>query len=230
MMKLNDKTKRWLIIAACGLFCAALVSLIGARFIPQAPIDKPTSSGEDTQEVSPTAEVPEKQEEKEVVIIPEPRPEPVSEAAAISTGTGQTIQPDPVIPSESEKPVAQGDHTDPNQQPIYKPEDTSKPSPQSAPQNGDTSGGIPSVDDKLVQEVMRMILESIYEPNFSNLSHGFRPKRSCHTALMHVQRHFTGVKWFIEGDIKGFFDNINHQTMVSILRKRIKDEYFLGLI
>lgn len=90
--------------------------------------------------------------------------------------------------------------------------------------------GIPSFDDKLVQEVARMILESIYEPNFSNLSHGFRPKRSCHTALMHVQSHFTGVKWFVEGDIKGFFDNINHQTMMNILRKRIKDEYFLGLI
>jgi group II intron reverse transcriptase/maturase len=90
--------------------------------------------------------------------------------------------------------------------------------------------GIPSFDDKLVQEVARLILESIYEPNFSNLSHGFRPKRSCHTALMHVQRNFTGVKWFIEGDIKGFFDNIDHQTMVNILRKRIKDEYFLGLI
>lgn len=90
--------------------------------------------------------------------------------------------------------------------------------------------GIPSFDDKLVQEVARMILESIYEPNFSNLAHGFRPKKSCHTALMHVQSHFTGVKWFVEGDIKGFFDNINHQTMVNILRKRIKDEYFLGLI
>lgn len=90
--------------------------------------------------------------------------------------------------------------------------------------------GIPSFDDKLVQEVARLILESIYEPNFSNLSHGFRPKRSSHTALMHVQRNFTGVKWFIEGDIKSFFDNINHQTMVNILRKRIKDEYFLGLI
>ncbi|QHA01096.1 reverse transcriptase/maturase family protein [Dehalobacter restrictus] len=90
--------------------------------------------------------------------------------------------------------------------------------------------GIPSFDDKLVQEVARLILESIYEPNFSNLSHGFRPKRSCHTALMHVQRNFTGVKWFIEGDIKSFFDTIDHQTMVNILRKRIKDEYFLGLI
>lgn len=90
--------------------------------------------------------------------------------------------------------------------------------------------GIPSFDEKLVQEVTKMILESIYEPNFSNQSHGFRPKRSCHTALMHVQRNFTGVKWFIEGDIKGFFDNINHQILVNNLRKRINDEYFLGLI
>lgn len=90
--------------------------------------------------------------------------------------------------------------------------------------------GIPSFEDKLVQEIARMILESIYEPNFSNLSHGFRPNKSCHTALMHVQRNFTGVKWFIEGDIKAFFDNINHHKMIEILRERINDEYFLSLI
>lgn len=90
--------------------------------------------------------------------------------------------------------------------------------------------GIPSFDDKLVQEVVRMILESIYEPTFSKYSHGFRPKRSCHTALLQIQDKFIGAKWFIEGDIHGFFDNINHATMVSILRKRIKDEYFLALI
>lgn len=65
--------------------------------------------------------------------------------------------------------------------------------------------GIPSFDDKLVQEVVRLILESIYEPTFSNLSHGFRPNRSCHTALQQIQGTFTGVKWFIEGDIYGFF-------------------------
>lgn len=90
--------------------------------------------------------------------------------------------------------------------------------------------GIPSFDDKLVQEVVRMILESIYEPTFSNLSHGFRPNRSCHTALLQLQTNFTGTKWFIEGDIKGFFDNIDHATLVNILRKRIKDEYFIALI
>lgn len=90
--------------------------------------------------------------------------------------------------------------------------------------------GIPSFDDKLVQEIVRMMLESIYEPTFSNRSHGFRPNRSCHTALMQLQDKFSGVKWFIEGDIKGFFDNISHAVLVSILRKRIHDEYFLGLI
>jgi len=90
--------------------------------------------------------------------------------------------------------------------------------------------GIPSFDDKLVQEVVRMILESIYEPTFSNRSHGFRPNRSCHTALLQIQDNFSSVKWFIEGDITSFFDNIDHAVLVGILRKRIHDEYFLALI
>lgn len=90
--------------------------------------------------------------------------------------------------------------------------------------------GIPSFNDKLVQEVVRMILESIYEPTFSNRSHGFRPNRSCHTALQQLKTNFTGVKWFIEGDITSFFDNIDHSVLVNILRKRIHDEYFIALI
>ena len=90
--------------------------------------------------------------------------------------------------------------------------------------------GIPSFDDKLVQEVVRLILESIYEPTFSNYSHGFRPNRSCHTALQQIQSTFTGVKWFIEGDICGFFDNIDHAVLINILRKRIHDEYFIALL
>ena len=90
--------------------------------------------------------------------------------------------------------------------------------------------GIPSFDDKLVQEVVRLLLESMYESSFSKYSHGFRPNLSCHTALTQVQKTFTGVKWFVEGDIKGFFDNINHDTMIGILSKRIKDERFLRLI
>ena len=57
--------------------------------------------------------------------------------------------------------------------------------------------GISSSDDKLVEEVIKMILESIYDPTFSNYSHGFRPGRSCHTALLQLQQNFTGVKWFL---------------------------------
>jgi group II intron reverse transcriptase/maturase len=90
--------------------------------------------------------------------------------------------------------------------------------------------GLPSFTDKLVQEVIRMILEAIYEPTFSASSHAYRKKKSCHTALQEVQRTFTGSKWFIEGDIKGFFDNINHHTLIGILRKRIEDEAFIELV
>lgn len=90
--------------------------------------------------------------------------------------------------------------------------------------------GIPSFEDKLVQEVVRLILESIYEPTFSDFSHGFRPNRSCHTVLQQIQGTFTGVKWFIEGDICGFFDNIDHALLINILRKRIHDEYFIVLL
>ncbi len=90
--------------------------------------------------------------------------------------------------------------------------------------------GIPSIDDKLVQEVIRMLLESIYDGSFEDTSHGFRPNRSCHTALRMIQNRFTRCKWFVEGDIKGFFDNIDHNVMTDILRKRITDERFLRLI
>ncbi|BAE81839.1 hypothetical protein DSY4652 [Desulfitobacterium hafniense Y51] len=90
--------------------------------------------------------------------------------------------------------------------------------------------GIPSFDDKLVQECVRLLLEAVYEGSFAKTSHGFRPNHSCHTALSQVQVCFTGVKWFVEGDIKGFFDNINHEVMIGILAEHIKDERFLRLI
>lgn len=90
--------------------------------------------------------------------------------------------------------------------------------------------GIPTFEDKLVQEVVRRLLESIYEPQFSVHSHGFRPNLSCHTALKGIRNTFTGTRWFIEGDIKGFFDNIDHHVLVSILRRRIHDEKFINLI
>ena len=90
--------------------------------------------------------------------------------------------------------------------------------------------GIPSGDDKLVQEIIRMILESIYEPIFTTTSHGFRPKKSCHTALKRMQDTFTGAKWFVEGDISACFDSFNHHVLIEILRKRIADESMITLM
>jgi len=90
--------------------------------------------------------------------------------------------------------------------------------------------GIPSFRDKLLQEVIRMLLEAIYEPVFSDFSHGFRLKRSCHTALGQAKCYFTGAKWFVEGDIKGCFDNINHAKLIEILERKIKDSKFINVI
>ena len=90
--------------------------------------------------------------------------------------------------------------------------------------------GLPVFTDKLIQEAIRMILEAIYEPIFSDYSHGFRPARSCHTALAQIKKEFTGARWFIEGDIKGCFDNINHAVLVEIIDQKIKDARFLKLI
>lgn len=90
--------------------------------------------------------------------------------------------------------------------------------------------GLPVFTDKLIQEAIRMILEAIYEPIFSDYSHGFRPARSCHTALAQIKKEFTGARWFIEGDIKGCFDNINHAVLVEIINQKIKDARFLKLI
>lgn len=90
--------------------------------------------------------------------------------------------------------------------------------------------GIPTWRDKLVQEVIRLILESYYEPRFSDASHGFRPARGCHTALTTVQRTWKGTKWFVEGDIKGCFDNIDHTVLMNVLRRSIQDGRFLALV
>lgn len=90
--------------------------------------------------------------------------------------------------------------------------------------------GVPTFNDKLIQEVVRMVLEAIYEGSFEYTSHGFRPNRSCHTVLTHIQNEFSGAKWFVEGDIKGFFDNINHDVLINILLERIADERFIRLI
>ena len=90
--------------------------------------------------------------------------------------------------------------------------------------------GIPTWSDKLLQEVMRSILDAYYEPQFSPHSHGFRPERGCHTALKDIFHAWNGTKWFIEGDIKGCFDNIDHAVLMSILREKIHDNRFLNLV
>lgn len=90
--------------------------------------------------------------------------------------------------------------------------------------------GLPAFTDKLVQDVTRMVLQAVYEPVFSDYSHGFRPGRSCHTALTQIKHEFVGAKWFVEGDIKGCFDNIDHSMLIAIISKKIKDVRFINLI
>lgn len=90
--------------------------------------------------------------------------------------------------------------------------------------------GISSGDDKLVQEVVRIILERIYESIFDDHSHGFRPKRSPHTALEQIGRQWTAVKWFVDMDIRDYFNTIPHDLLMELLKKKIEDTRFLGLI
>jgi hypothetical protein len=90
--------------------------------------------------------------------------------------------------------------------------------------------GLPTWSDKLVQEVIRSILEAYYEPQFSYYSHGFRPQRGCHTALSEVKKRWRGVKWFIEGDIAQCFDSISHEILLSILSKSLHDNRFIRLV
>nr|YP_009710054.1 hypothetical protein [Coleochaete scutata]QFU80159.1 hypothetical protein [Coleochaete scutata] len=90
--------------------------------------------------------------------------------------------------------------------------------------------GIPTFQDRLVQEVIRIALEACYEPIFSPNSHGFRPRKSQHTCLRQVRRDFSGVNWVIEGDISKCFDTINHKILIKLLRQRIEDHKFVNLI
>jgi group II intron reverse transcriptase/maturase len=90
--------------------------------------------------------------------------------------------------------------------------------------------GLPTWSDKLLQEAIRLLLEAYYEPRFSDLSHGFRPGRGCQTALREITRRWRGVKWFIEGDIKGCFDHIDHEILLSILGENIRDNRLLRLV
>lgn len=90
--------------------------------------------------------------------------------------------------------------------------------------------GIPTFTDKLVQEVLRMILEAVYEPIFLPSSHGFRPNRSCHTALKDIKHGYPGVRWFVEGDIKGFFDHIDHGELTALVYEKVKDARIIQLL
>jgi RNA-directed DNA polymerase len=90
--------------------------------------------------------------------------------------------------------------------------------------------GISSGDDKLVQEVVRIILERIYEPIFEETSHGFRQGRSPHTALKQIGEQWGSIKWIIDMDIRDYFTTINHQLLVDLLKKKIDDTRFLRLI
>jgi len=90
--------------------------------------------------------------------------------------------------------------------------------------------GVPSPRDKVIQECVRLILEAIYEPNFHDNSHGFRPGRSCHTALESLRRNWVGTKWVIEADITECFERISHHGLLDILREKIQDERFINLI
>nr|YP_009710751.1 group II intron reverse transcriptase/maturase [Amanita thiersii]QFZ98699.1 group II intron reverse transcriptase/maturase [Amanita thiersii] len=90
--------------------------------------------------------------------------------------------------------------------------------------------GIPSINDRLVQEVIRTIIEPIYELDFHNQSYGFRPNRGCHTALKWMNTNMKDSIWFIEGDIKSYFPSIDHKTLMKLLEKRIQDPTILKLI
>jgi retron-type reverse transcriptase len=90
--------------------------------------------------------------------------------------------------------------------------------------------GIPSPRDKIIQKGIEIILSAIYEPSFSENSHGFRIGRSCHSALRSIRASWSGMKWAIEGDIEGCYDNIDHSILIEILRQKIQDERFINLI
>jgi group II intron reverse transcriptase/maturase len=90
--------------------------------------------------------------------------------------------------------------------------------------------GIPSMNDRIVQEVIKTIIEPIFELNFSDKSFGFSPNHSCHTALKYINTHMKDSVWYIEGDIKGYFDNIDHKILMTIIEKRVKDPIIFNLI
>lgn len=90
--------------------------------------------------------------------------------------------------------------------------------------------GVQVWSDKLLQEVIRSVLEAYYEPQMSERSQGFRARRGCHTALQSIQTYWVGTVWFIEGDLASYFDTISHTKLLSILQEKLKDNRFLRLL
>jgi retron-type reverse transcriptase len=88
--------------------------------------------------------------------------------------------------------------------------------------------GISPPRDKIIQQAMRIVMEEVLEPRFLNNSHGFRPKKGCHSALKDI-RHWKGVTWFLEGDIKAFFDSIDHHMLERLINKHFKDARLIHL-
>src|SRR2546427_8922160 len=89
---------------------------------------------------------------------------------------------------------------------------------------------MPTWSDKLVGEVVRLLLEAYYEPQFSDRSHGFRKGRGCHTALREIEYSWKGTAWFVEGDISDCFGSLDHDILLRILAEKIHDNRFLRLI
>src|SRR4051812_16758473 len=102
--------------------------------------------------------------------------------------------------------------------------------PHSSSQEVQYETTVPSWSDKLVGEVVRLLLEAYYETTFSDRSHGFRPGRGCHTALREVAITWTGTTWFIEGDIADCFGSLDHDLMIETLSEKIHDNRFLRLV
>lgn len=98
------------------------------------------------------------------------------------------------------------------------------------PDGRERSLGIPNFQDRLVQGVLKLILESIYEPVFTDTSYGFRPGRSQISALRDIRKNFGGVIWIVEGDITKYFDMVDHKILIKLISKRIHDDKFIKLI
>jgi len=90
--------------------------------------------------------------------------------------------------------------------------------------------GMPVWSDKLVQEVIRSLLEAYFEPQFSDHSHGFRPGRGCHTALREIHHEWGGTTWFLEADISQCFDKLDHALLLDALKEHIHDGRFIKLM